>query len=356
MKIIPILNQTVKKFPKKNIQNLMCLDPFNSISIDISGNASMCSCQMWHPTIIGNVLETSVVQMLSSDLAHDIRNSIRNGTFEYCDETRCGIMINDRLLPTDKLFDREKEKFFNPDIVDTPKYVYIAGDQTCNLSCPSCRTHVINNDDEVVKKNKTVMSVALEQIFNKSSEDPVSVTIGTYGEIFASRDMLNFLEKFPITRYPKLELTLQSNGLLIKSRWDRVKHLANNLYRLSITLDSQNPKTYEKLRRGGTFEKILENLVFVKELKKQHNFEYSIRMVVQKDNMDEIEEFYNFATFYGADEVEYLRILDWGVYPPGIFQDLDVLDINNQYYDRTIKQLRNLKNKHDNVVLYHFTV
>lgn len=356
MKVIPILSQTVKKFPKKDIQGLMCPEPFNGISIGTSGDVSMCGCQMWQPTVIGNVLDSTIEQMLSSNLAQDIRNSIRKGTYEYCDETRCGIIENERLVPVGDLCGRDKEKFFDSTIVDTPKYVNIGGDKTCNLSCPSCRTEVINNDDEQDLKNKTVMSMISEQVFNTSSNEPVSVTISSEGEIFASRNMLNFLEKFPIDRYPKLELCLQSNGLLIKSKWHKIEHLANNINSLSLTIDSQNPKVYEKLRRGGKFEKILENLNFVQELKEQYGFKYAIRMVVQKDNMDEIEDFYKFAISHGADSVEYLRLFNWWTHPLTTHQDLDVLDVNNTHYNKTIRQLVNLKNTYDNVAFYNFSV
>jgi sulfatase maturation enzyme AslB (radical SAM superfamily) len=356
MKTIPILNQSIKKFAKKDIQGLMCPEPFNGISIATTGEVSMCGCQTWLPTIIGNIFDSSINEMLSSKLSHDIRNSIRTGTYEYCDETKCGIIVNNRLVSINDLTGREKEKFFDSSIVDPPRYVNIAGDKTCNLSCPSCRTQVINNDDDQDQKNKTVMSMILEQVFNGTSEEPVSVTISNEGEIFASRSMLNLLENFPIDRYPKLELFLQSNGLLLKSRWNRIEHLADNIYRLSITVDSQDPKTYEKLRRGGTFDKLIENLEFVKELLKEYYFEYSIRMVVQKDNMNEIEDFYNFAISYGAHDVEYLRLLEWGAYSPDIHKELDVLDINNPHYATTAQQLLNLKNKFDNVTFFNFAL
>lgn len=356
MKTIPIINQTVKKFADKNLKGLMCPDPFNGISISTQGDVSMCSCQMWHPTVIGNVFDSSIEEMLNSELAHDIRNSIRQGTYEYCDESRCGIMINNKLIPVNDLRDYDLKKFTDQSLVDIPRYVYIAGDKTCNLSCPSCRTSIINNDDEQDQKNKTVMNMILEQVFGNYDSRPVTVYLSSEGEVFASRSMLSFLEQFPLDRYPKLELFLQSNGLMIKNRWHRINHLANNIYRLSITADSHRADTYEKLRRGGKFDKLVENLDFVKELRKQYSFEFSLRMVIQKDNVDELEDFYHFAMQYDCTEVEYMRLLDWKTYPRSTFKQLDVLDPQHELYAGTIKKLAELKEKYKNILFYHFSV
>jgi len=353
--IIPIINQTVKTFAKKDIKGLMCPDPFNGISISTAGDVSMCSCQMWHPTVIGNILDTPINDMLNSQLAHDIRNSIRHGTYEYCDESRCAIMINNKLVPITDLGPDDFEKFDNPKIVDTPRYVYIAGDQTCNLSCPSCRTRVVNNDDEQDQKNKTVMGMILEQVFSKTDTRPVTVYLSSEGEVFASRSMLSFLEQFPIDRYPNLELFLQSNGLLVKNRWDSIKHLHNNIFRLSITADSQVPDVYANLRRGGTLDKLIENLEFIKEIRKTNKFELSIRMVVQQDNFAEAEDFYNFAMQYDCTEVEFMRLLNWNTYTSEEFKKIDVLDSSHSQFDDAISIFQNLKSKYNNILFYHFS-
>lgn len=353
-KIIPI--QQIHKFNKKQLQGFMCPDPFNGISISSNGDIGMCSCAMWHPTVIGNILNNTLEEMLNSELAQDIRQSVRNGTYEYCDETKCGIIINNKLLHESELSDTYLRQYKDSTVIDFPRYFYIAGDKICNLSCPSCRTRVISLDDYSQNKNKNVMSLLNQQVFSESSSEVVSIYVSSEGEMMASPLTLKFLEEFPLDRYPKAEFWFQSNGLLIKSRWNRISHLANNIFKLSVTADSCNKTTYEKLRRGGTFENLIENLDFITELRKTYNFQLSIRMVVQSENMHEIEDFYTFAMKYNCTEVEYMRIQDWSTYLQKDFNSIDVLNPNHESYPDLVQRFSGLKTQYKNIIFYHFNL
>jgi radical SAM protein with 4Fe4S-binding SPASM domain len=332
----------------------MCPDPFNGISISSDGDISMCSCAMWHPTVIGNILDNTLEEMLNSELAQDIRQSIRNGTYEYCDETKCGIIINNKLLHESDLQGDYLRQYKNPTVIDFPRYFYIAGDQICNLSCPSCRTSVITLDNYSQNKNKNVMTLLNQQVFSGTSSEVISIYVSHAGEMMASPLLLNFLEEFPLDRYPQAEFWFQSNGLLIKNRWHRISHLADNIFKLSVTADSCNKTTYEKLRRGGTFENLIENLDFITELRKTYKFQLSLRMVVQAENMHEIEDFYTFAMKYDCTEVEYMRIQDWGTYSQEEFNSIDVLNPIHVSYQELIQRFSKLKSQYKNVVFYHF--
>lgn len=351
-KIIPI--QKIYKYKTKQLQGYMCPDPFNGVSISSEGEVRMCSCGMWHPTIIGNLLNNTLEEMLASDLAQDIRQSIRNGTYEYCDETKCAIITNNKLLHGADIQGTYLKQYTDSTVIDFPRYFYIAGDQICNLSCPSCRTKIISLNDLVQDKNKNVMERLNQQIFSGSSSEVVSIYLSSEGEMLASPLTLNFLKTFPLDRYPRAEFWFQSNGLLWKKRWDSIKHLSDNIFKISITTDSQEQSTYEKLRRGGKFETLLENLDFIAELKKTYNFELSLRMVVQKDNMHEIEDFYKFAMKYDCTEVDYMRIQDWQTYSLKEFKSIDVLDPTHEAYSTLKQRLDHLKNQYKNVVFYHF--
>lgn len=366
-KINPVKINPVHTFAKKNYQGLICLDPFMGVSINLNGDVGLCSCIYWHPTIVGNILENTLEEILHSELAHKIRNSIRQGTYEYCDESRCGIIINDRLTPLE-LIDRTDrhnnlpstyERVTQADVVDMPRYFYIAGDQICNLSCPSCRTSVITEDDERKTVHAQVMETLNQQAFGGSDPRPITVYVSSSGELFASPLTLNFLENFPLDRYPRTEFNFQSNGLLFKKRWHRIEHLQHNIFNVAITADSSRPDVYAKLRRGGKLEDLKESLEFVATLREKLNFKLSLRIIVQKDNADEIEEFFDFAAQYNVTDVEYQRIAFWqqAFDKYDEFVEVDVLEPSHRMYQSTVDALRRVKNKHgDRVVFYHFNL
>jgi len=329
-------------YQKKQFQNLYCPDPFETVNIDDQGNVSLCGCENWHPHKIGNIFEESLAQIYNNNLAKQIRESIRDGTYVYCNEKTCGPINNNTLIPFENLIPELQDKFSKETYFEMPYTYYIAGDPTCNLSCPSCRTGIIDKNKLHLLKNEKVLNILNEQIFNSSSDHKIIIKLSTSGEVFASNILLEFCSKFNLENYPLAEFWIQSNGLLIKNRWHKIEHLGSNIKNFTITADSCTKNNYEKLRRGGKFEKLIENLKFLQQKKQQLNFTFIIRMVVQYDNHSELEEFYDFAKSFDADSLEYVRITNWGTYTTKQFEMIDVLNPNHHLYQsvsQTIKKL-----------------
>jgi MoaA/NifB/PqqE/SkfB family radical SAM enzyme len=352
----------IVKFSKKQLNGQYCLDPFTTLNVDINGNVGLCSCSVWMPTVVGNIKTQSIDEILNSPLAHDIRNSIRNGTYEYCDHTRCGTIINNRLLTIDEIDQNDftdiskstRDSVVDQTVVNLPQQITLSGDLICNLSCPSCRTSIINETDEEKAGRADIVNNINNNVFGSSDSRPVTVYLSLGGELFASPLMLNFMKNFPIQRYPNVEFKIQSNGLLVKKRWNKIAHLENNIFNITITADSQNNIVYEKLRRGGKLSTLIENLEFVSELKQRLNFEFNMRIVLQKDNANEINDFFKFATKYNADFVEYQFLQNYGTFTNQEYQELNVLNPNHEFHHRVVTDLTALKSQHgEKIVLYH---
>jgi MoaA/NifB/PqqE/SkfB family radical SAM enzyme len=345
-KIIDIQTTSVKFFPKKN-STQYCIEPYETISIDGNGRVYMCGCSGWLPTSVGNLFTNSIEDILNSELAHKIRNSIKTGSYIYCDGSKCGLLNNDQLLEYSNLTPFRKQ------MVDTGAYsvksYYISGDRTCNLSCPSCRREVVNLSDEQKQSNANYLLKLLPAIENSfaNTDRRTSVQLSTSGEFLASPLLLEFLEKFPVN--DNVEFWFQSNGLLFLKRWDRIKHLRHNIRNITITADSCVPDVYEQLRRGGKFGDLVNNLKFIQELKAEFGFRFYLRMVVQKANCGELHEFYAWAKTFDVDVVDYTKMHNW-VMTTEEYRDANVLDAGHPLYADTVATLRELKTRDDVLV------
>jgi MoaA/NifB/PqqE/SkfB family radical SAM enzyme len=203
-----------------------------------------------------------------------------------------------------------------------PHEITIAGDKTCNLSCPSCRTGIVKIDDETTEYFQGLGKQLKDNIFFQPSNDRIRIHTSTSGEVFASPLLQSFIQSIPLEDYPNLELCLQSNGLLAPSRWDRLGTMADRVTSMIVTVDAARAETYEILRRGGKWEDIQSALEWLKEKKKQNGMKLNIRMVVQRANYSEMIEFYDMCKKFDADRVEYARIANWHTYEIGTGQDL----------------------------------
>jgi MoaA/NifB/PqqE/SkfB family radical SAM enzyme len=354
-----IINQLIT-FPEKNYHNKVCLTPFDTIQIGPTGNVSLCGCSGWMPSIIGNILNNTLDEILNSSAAKKIRQSIRDGSYRYCNEKTCGVIANNQLIDLQTLTPDEWMpgwELFNNDAVEKfPTQYFIAGDLTCNLSCPSCRTKIIKNSEFITNKNNQLLDVFNKNIFNKKSDKHINITLSTSGEVFASSLLLSFLINFPLENYPNVNFRIQTNGLLLKNRWDKINKIANNITQIAVTADSSIPSVYEKLRRGGKFEDLEENLKFIANLKRTFQIDFKLRMVVQKDNYDEIEKFYHWGKAFGANGIEYTGIKNWHTYTPDDFKEIDVLNKSHPLYDKTTEQLSKLKETYSDVVFFGFNL
>ena len=78
-------------YPEKNFAGQYCLSPFIQIEVTVEGHVRLCGCSGWMPTVIGNLFEQSLEDMLASELATDIRRSIITGSYKYCNEQRSNL-------------------------------------------------------------------------------------------------------------------------------------------------------------------------------------------------------------------------------------------------------------------------
>jgi MoaA/NifB/PqqE/SkfB family radical SAM enzyme len=273
----------------------ICPKPFDTVLIDQNGSCFICECTAWLPQSVGNLHKNSLEEIFHSDIAYHLRDSIDDGSYRYCNDKQCTWIIKGdvRNYPNN-----------DPKI----KTIRLAIDDSCNLSCPSCRKSVV-----FLKRGK-MLNMRLE-LANKINEylanhDNITVHIGSDGDPFASLVYRHFMRKVPDNN--TLRFNLQTNGLLMKKMFGRLDKILTRINMLNISIDGATKETYELLRRGGQFEKLLENLEFIKDYHDQ--FRIRFHMVVQKSNWHEMEKMLELADKFNAHEVIFNRINNWNTY------------------------------------------
>ena len=324
--IIPIRNNV---YANKNLAGFYCMEPFITIHINPSGIVSLCPCPGWGKTQIGNILERTLDDMLSSPLAQDIRQSIIDGTYRYCNETRCGILVNNTLNTKETLPPNVLNLLEDSSKFDMPYDIRLDVDKTCNLSCPSCRTSVLKLSDEEYANQQKVSDTLYNNLFTKPTTQPIHISVSGSGEVFGSPLLLNLLNRLTLTDFPNLTLEIHTNGLLSKKFWYKIEHLESAIKHLTISIDAATATTYEQVRRGGKWVDLLENLEFLKNKKQELNFKFCARLIVQQRNYSEILDFYNFCKANMIDVVEYARLYNWNTWSKDEFDQHDVLGLTH---------------------------
>jgi len=298
-----------------------CPRPYDTILIDKQGSCFACECQSWLPQSVGNLQVRTLDEIINhSDMRKMLQGTIDDGTYRFCNEHQCSYIRSNGVLD---------------DKPNRIEHLRLAIDESCNLRCPSCRTKMIFHKDGSAHR----LGVRLADRINDwlhDYEHPVQVHIGSDGDPFASHVYRHFMAQTP--ERENIKYSILTNGLMFKEFHDRVPNVIRNLNELGVSIDGATKETYEKLRLGGKWDKILEALECMAEQKQKHGFKFILHYVVQKDNFHEMQEIIDLGEQYNADRVWLNKIEDWGTMDDFKSQDIWNTQEYMQQLDRVIER------------------
>ena len=294
---------------KKNLQiKQSCARPFDTVLIDRKGSCYACECASWLPQSIGNLQIQEFKDIVGSTMHKELQDSILDRSYKYCNQAQCSYL---------------KSGMFYEATEQNIKHLRLAIDDSCNLRCPSCRKGLIFHKTGSAYN----LGIRLSNKINKWLEDwphQLQVHLGSDGDPFASHVYKHFMEHTP--KRDNIKYSILTNGLMFREFYRTVPHIIDNLQELGVSIDGASKETYEKLRLGGRWDKVIEGLECMALLKKKCNFRFSLHMVVQQENWHEVESMLELGRKYDADGVYFNRLEDWNTGIDFKLQDFTHLD------------------------------
>jgi len=270
-----------------------CPRPFDTVLIDKRGSCYACECQSWLPQSIGNLQLKSLQEIIGGGIHQHLQSSITDGTYRYCNEHQCAYL-----------------KTLGP-LHDSPeriKHLRLAIDDSCNLRCPSCRNGLIFHKEGSAYDLGIRLADKINDWLN-NHDTPIKVHIGSDGDPFASHVYRHFMRTTPTGH--DTSYSILTNGFMLRDFHGNIPHIISRMDTLGISIDGATKTTYEKLRLGGQWDKILDALACAKSLKDQHGFRFYLYTVVQQDNWHEMERMVELGHKHGVDKVFFNKIEDW---------------------------------------------
>lgn len=299
---------------KAGITTNTCNFPYKTVAIDTFGNCMVCACDGWLPISVCNIMDVvKLEQIWQTPRARTIQSNVDIKKFSWCSVKSCGILKGDKVRQN--------------------HYVSVNIDESCNLACPSCRKHKIyrTNGDEFDSRYK--LAVKLLDLINRF-DSPIEIMMSGNGDPFASfiyRPLLLEIE-------PKenVNIRLLTNGLLLKKLMPRMK-AKQNVKWLDISIDAGDKKTYEKLRLGGRWESLIENLDYIKD---ELSSTVTLKFVLQRDNLNSLDNFVELLEKYNF-HGNIIPIEDWA--SMNDFTDHNIMDPAHPDYKKMENKIASLK-------------
>ena len=307
---------------RQALSGRFCEHPFERLETQTRGRAMFC-CPAWLPVPIGNLAEGSPDAVWNSVAAQDIRRSILDGSYRYCSRLYCPRLTEDHLPRQEEIADpvhRETIAGGRTVLPHPPRRLSLSHDRSCNLSCPSCRTRPIAaRSGEVDRLNRMAEQVLLPLL----TGTPRVVITGS-GDPFGSRHFRWLIRQLTSGRFPGLRIDLQTNGLLLRDSWQELG-LEGYAHTLLISIDAVEPATYAVLRRGGAFDRLMENLAFAADLRRRRKLRrVRLDFVVQALNYREMPDAARLMRSLGLDGLKFQMLRSWNTYAAEEFAHHDV--------------------------------
>jgi len=162
--------------------------------------------------------------------------------------------------------------------------LYLEPTTACNLSCQTCIRHTWSEAPGFISRE------LVKKVSSELKDFPFlqSIMLAGFGEPLVHRDIAWMVEKLKTASSVSIEIT--TNGTLLDETMAR-DLLEAGLDRLWVSFDGSSETSFNDIRRGASFNLVLQNVQRIRDLAAGQNkpFSLGISFVVMRDNINELK-------------------------------------------------------------------
>jgi len=187
-----------------------------------------------------------------------------------------------------------------------PDRLYVESTNHCNLRCIMCPTGI-----GVIQRPKGYMDVGLfRRIVDEVAPFAPALVLHSWGEPMMHPQL------FEMVRYARTrDLWVETSSNITLLTEDRIrKVLASGMSQLYLAMDGVTSATYERVRVGANYDKVLRNVERLLELKRETGSRLRIvlQIIGMNETREEVAEFVRRWTRPEVDQVNVKHLDTWG--------------------------------------------
>lgn len=299
-------------------EHAICTFPFDSAQVSMQGDVFVC-CPPWcNSYSFGNIYEQSFDEIWNGERAKEFRRQFINGNYNICNLDLCVKDCSHKITPME--------------VVPKPKTFIFCYDSTCNVKCIFCRSCHQKQDLSYFNEN-------MDMIISSMLENAENVVLSGVGEALFSPHSRKLIKRIS-EMFPKVRFSLISNGVLCDKKNLEELGIIDKLISITVSLHATKKKTYDKLVVNGDFNRVMENLNFLSEMKKSGKLDrFILNFVVNSYNYKEMVPYIKMAQKIGA-TVGFLELLKLETNEK-VYEKINIFDEKHPKYNDFVKVLRN---------------
>lgn len=323
-----------------DLSDRFCDAPFVKFETLIDGTVAPC-CSIWTQKRLGTIGAMTADEIWNGAEAQEMRESILDGSFRFCNKQRCTYIREDALPRRADVTDPALRAAIDETrlVLDhAPRWLFLAHDATCNLACPSCRGEMMSATEEEERRFDIIEQQVFEPMLARGA---LTLSLSGQGDPFASHHYRSILRRIGAHDY-QLELDLHTNALLLSpERWPTYASLEKYRPLVNVSIDACTPEVYEIVRRPGKWEKLAPNLAFIAAKRAAGRFrEFHMNATIQLDNFHQMPALMAHAEALGADSMRLYMMQNTGGHLAADYPRKNVADRAHPLHRAFLETLR----------------
>ncbi|MET0310220.1 MAG: SPASM domain-containing protein [Sphingomonas sp.] len=324
-----------------DLSNRFCEAPFVKFETLMDGTVAPC-CSIWTQKRLGHLDGQTFEEIWNSPSSQEMRASILDGSYRYCNKQRCTLIMEDTLPTRDEVTDPQMRTVIEQGITHmatSPRWLFLAHDVTCNLACPSCRGGILAADEAQERRFDKIEKQVFQPLLNAEGE--VLISVSGQGDPWSSphyRSILRYMADHELN----VQLNIHTNALLMsEGRWAQYAGLDRYRALVDVSIDACTPWVYEQVRRPGKWEKLYPNLQFIAAKRARDEFrEYHLNATIQLDNYHEMPALVRLAQELGADSMRLYMMQNTGGHLAADYPRKNIGDAGHALHTAFLETLR----------------
>ena len=226
----------------------------------------------------------------------------------------------------------------NIDILPPPTHAWIALCNYCNLSCKHCRSSYKTRTN----LSKDIPDVLYSRLCEELIPNLKSLIIGgnNFSEVTLSKRFPEFINYLSLNSPKDIQLSLQSNGSIIKS--DILERMVDLSFVFNYSVEGGTKETTKRIR-GISLDVLQKRIAEINHFRKLNSNSKSrivLSFTAMKSTITELDELALFAEINGVDEINIMFLL-----PPVVAWNNESLHDQEEYVNSTIFHSKQLTEK-----------
>ena len=267
--------------------DLLCHAPFSNMYFNTEGHVALCWKTFHRHEVYSE--NRSIMDIWKGENFEKIRAGIKSCNLDFgCQECKKHLLEGNFVNVLSKAYDNDH---LHPEY---PTIMEFELSNRCNLGCTMCNGNLSSTIRRDREKLPPLKSPYGDKFIHELKEFIPHLKEARFngGEPFLTKQYYSIWDSvFDLN--PELKMVIATNGTVLTSK---VKdYISRGNFHFNISIDGFSPETYESIRVGGNFSRLMENLDYFISYCKENSRTLCIMINPMRQNWWEMPEFVNFC-------------------------------------------------------------